>query len=128
MRASIHQAVERAIAALPQRSAFKTSSDEFGVRTLFPVQSWKPHTEPCRQAGSLVLGEDGCGNFFLHAPDGSVSFWDHETEDESVLATSVEEFCDSLVEPTPVVLRPEQVKSVWIDPDFLAEQRRKGNA
>src|SRR5262245_32095236 len=128
MRASIQQAVERAIAALPERSAFKLGSDELSVRTLFPAQSWKPHREPCRQAGSLVLGEDACGNFFLYAPDGSVSFWDHETDDETVLAISVEQFCYSLIEPTPVVLRPEQVKKVWIDPEFLAEQRRKRNA
>jgi len=128
MRASIQQAVEKAIAALPKRNAFKTGSDEFGVRTLFPVSSWRPHTEPCRQLGSLIIGEDGCGNSFLFAPDGSVSFWDHETDEETVLATSVEQFCDSLVEPTPVALRPGQVKSAWIDPAFLAEQRRKGNA
>lgn len=128
MRTPIQQAVERAIATLPTRSVFKTGSDEFGVRTLFPVQSWRPHTEPCRQAGSLVMAKDDCGNFFLYAPDNSVSFWDHETDEETVLASSVEDFCDSLVEPTPVVLQPGQVKRVWIDPDFLAEQRRKGNA
>ena len=128
MNASIQQAVERAIAALPKRDTFKTGGDEFGVHTLFPVQSWRPHTEPCRQPGSLIFAEDDGGNFFLYAPDGSVSFWDHETDDETVLATSVEQFCDSLVEPTPVVLRAGQVKSAWIDPDFLAEQRRKGNA
>src|SRR3954470_18865458 len=103
MRASIQHAVERAIAALPKRNTFKNGSDEFGVRTLFPVHSWKPHTEPCRQAGSLILGEDGSGNCFLYAPDGSISFWDHETDEETVLATTVEEFVDSLVEPTPVV-------------------------
>src|SRR5215469_508856 len=128
MRASIHQAVERAITALPKRKFFKTDSGGFGVRILFPVHSWRQHTEPCRQAGSQILGEDGCGNFFLYAPDGSVSFWDHETDQETVLAASVEEFCDSLVEPTPVVLRPGQVKRAWINPDFLAAQRRKGNA
>ncbi|MEY2408093.1 MAG: hypothetical protein QOF48_763 [Verrucomicrobiota bacterium] len=128
MNASIQQAVERAIAALPKRDTFKTGGDEFSVRILFPVQSWRPHTEPCRQAGSLVIGEDDCGNFFLYAPDSFVSFWDHETDEETVLATSVEQFCDSLVEPPPVVLRPGQVKTAWIDSDFLAEQRRKGNA
>ena len=128
MNAPIQQAVERAIAALPKRGTFKTGVDEFDVRTLFPVQSWRPHTGPCRQSGSLVIGEDDCGNLFLYAPDGSVSFWDHETDEETMLATSVEGFCDSLVERTPVVLQPGQVKSAWIDPDFLAEQRRKGNA
>ena len=128
MRASIHQAVERAIAALSKRHAFRFGTDEFEVRTLLPVASWRRHTEPCRQAGSLVVGEDSCGNLFLCAPDGSVSFWDHETDEETVLSATMEEFCGSLVEPKPVVLRPEQVKRVRIDPEFLAEQKRKGNA
>ena len=127
MRASIQKAIERAIKELPRRNAFKTGSQEFGVRTLFPVQAWSPHREPCRHAGSLILGDDECGNLFLCAPDGSVSFWDHETDEETVLAASVEQFCEALVEPTPVVLRPEQVTKVWIDPEFLAEQRRSGN-
>src|SRR5688500_15448026 len=109
MRGSIQQAVERAIAALSKRDTFKTATNELRLRRLFPVHSWRKHIEPCRQAGSLVLGEDECGNFFLYAPNGSVSFWDHETDQETVLAASVEEFCDSLVEPTPVLLRPGQV-------------------
>ena len=113
---------------LSKRNIFKLGSDEFEVRTLFPVQSWRPHTEPCRQAGSLILGEDSCGNFFLYAPDGSVSFWDHETDEETILAPTVEELCDSLVEPTPVVLKPGQVKRGWIYPKFLEEHKRKGNA
>jgi hypothetical protein len=128
MNDSSQQAVQKAIAALSKRQAFKTGSDELQLRTLFPVESWRPHTEPCRHAGSLVIGEDSCGNFFLCAPDGSVSFLDHETGDETVLAASVEEFLAALVEPTPVALQPGQVKKAWINPDFLAEQRRKGNA
>jgi hypothetical protein len=74
------------------------------------------------------VGEDSCGNLLLCSPDGSVTFWDHETGAETVLSSTMEDFCDGLVEPTPVVLRPGQVKRVWIDPAFLAEQQRKGNA
>jgi hypothetical protein len=128
MNGPIKQAVERAITLLCNQNTFKIGGDEFRVRTLFPVESWRPHTEPCSQAGTLVIGEDESGNSFLYAPDGSVSFWDHETNDETALAVSVEQFCDSLGEPAPVVLKPGQVRKVWIDPDFLAEQRRKGNA
>jgi len=127
MRASLHQAVEKSIAGLSERNALRFGTDEFEVRVLFPVTSWQRHTQPCRQAGSLVVAEDSCGNFFLCAPDGSVSFCDHETDEETVLSATMEEFCDSLVAPTPIALRPEQVKSIWIDPEFLAEQRRKGN-
>jgi hypothetical protein len=76
----------------------------------------------------LIVGEDHCGNFFLYAPNGSISFWDREIDRETVLATNIEEFCASLVAPSPVVLKPGQVKKVWIDPNFLADQKRKGNA
>ena len=128
MSASIHQAVERAIARLSKPHVFRVGTDEFEIRTLLSVPSWRQHTEPCRRAGSSVVGEDSCGNLFLCAPDGSVSFWDHENEVETVLSPTMEEFCDGLVEPTPVVLRPGQVKRIWIDPAFLAQQRKKGNA
>ena len=60
--------------------------------------------------------------------DGSVRFWDHETDDETVLAASMEAFLDLLSAPTPVILKSGQVKRAWIEPKFLEEQRRKGNA
>lgn len=128
MAASLQQLLQKAIAGLPNRNTFKIDNEEFEVRVLFPVESWRAHTKPCRHAGSVIVGEDSCGNFFLSAPDGSVSFWDHETEKETLLSGDAEKFLDSLVEPTPVVLKPEQIKRVWIDPKFLAEQRKKGNA
>jgi hypothetical protein len=128
MRPSIERAVVQAIAGLSKRHAFRVGKQEFEVRTFYPVTSWQRHAEPCRHPGSLIVGEDSCGNLFLYAPDGSVSFWDHETNEEMVLALSIEEFCNSLVEPTPLVLRPGQVKSAWINPEFLAEQRKNGNA
>ena len=128
MSTSLQLAIEKAIAELGKRNIFKKGEEEFEVRRLFQVQAWQPHTEPCRQAGSVVIGEDSCGNFFLHAPDGSISFWDHETDGETLLAANVESFCASLTEPTPVVLKPGQVKSAWIDPNFLAELKRRGNA
>src|SRR5688572_9418620 len=128
MPPSLQQSVEKAIALLPKRSVFKNGQDEFELRNLFPVQAWKPHTEACRAVGSLVFGEDSGGNFFLLAPDGLITFWDHETNEETVLAQTIDEFLGGLVEPTPVVLNPEDVISSWIDPEFLAEQKKKGNA
>ena len=128
MNTSVHQAVEKAIRELPKRDTFRVGEEEFEVGTLFPVASWRQHCEPCRQLGSLVVGEDSCGNLFLFAPDGSVSFWDHETDEETILSATMEQFCDGLVEPAPVVLRPGQVISAWIDPEFLADLRREGNA
>ncbi len=128
MNDSLEQTVQNAIEALPLRSVFVMGTEEFGLQTLYPVHLWALHHEPCREPGSRILGEDSCGNVFLVAPDGSVSFWDHETDEETVLAASVEAFLAALVEPAPVTLLPHQIKRVWINPAFLEELKRSGDA
>jgi hypothetical protein len=127
MHAHLHNAVQKAIARLPNKNIAKSGADELELRVLFPVSSWKPRPG-VSQSDSVVVGNDSCGNLFIMASDGSVRFWDHETEDETTLAASMDAFLDSLSPPTPVALKPGQVKSVWIDPKFLEEQKRKGNA
>jgi hypothetical protein len=126
MQAHFENAVQKAIANLPQRNIAKKGAAEFELRKLYPISSWKPQAGVSRP-DSVVVGEDSCGNLFLMASDGSVSFWDHETDGETILAAGVEPFLNSLSAPTPVVLKPGQVKSVWVNPKFLEEQRRKGN-
>ena len=127
MHAHLQSAVQKAIASLPQRNTAKSGSGEFELRKLYPTSSWKPQAG-ISQPDSVVVGEDSCGNLFLLASDGSVRFWDHETDDETILAVSMESFLDSLSAPTPVVLKPGQVKRAWIDPKFLEEQKRRKNA
>lgn len=66
---------------------------------------------------------------------GAVFFWDHELEsDEGEPATwsnlfkiddSFDSFLARLEVYEPVLLQPGQVKSVWIDPEFLAKYRKK---
>jgi hypothetical protein len=65
-----------------------------------------------------VLAEDGCGNCFTIYKDGTVWFWNHETDELVRLAGSVQEFISHCADPQPMELGPEQVKSVWIDPAF----------
>ena len=67
--------------------------------------------------GSPVV-EDGSGNLFTQTTDGSICFWDHETDDLTVIASSWDEFVGGCVEPEEVELNPAQVKSAWIDPEF----------
>jgi hypothetical protein len=64
-----------------------------------------------------------------------IYFWDHELEAEEqdlpswknmfLLATSFEHFWQSLrkFDPSQVVLKPGQVKSVWIDPSLLESSK-----
>ncbi|MBT8292314.1 MAG: SMI1/KNR4 family protein [Eudoraea sp.] len=67
-----------------------------------------------------VTAEDECGNYFI-VIDGKVAFWDHETSEKIILANSIEEFISGCAEPSKVELKPGQVESVWIDPEFAKE-------
>lgn len=64
------------------------------------------------------LAEDSCGNLVTLSRAGSVCFWDHETDEFTVIASSWEEFASGCVSPKEAKLEPGQVKSAWIDPDF----------
>jgi hypothetical protein len=94
-------------------------------------------------ANFLPIGGDSCGNCIclsLHSDTfGQVFFWDHELEaDEGEPATfsnlfrignSFTEFFENLkqFDVSQVKLKPGQVKKAWINPDFLKEQKAKGN-
>jgi hypothetical protein len=75
---------------------------------------------PSTLANSKVLGEDECGNYFFDLK-GSIYFWDHETSKDEFLAKSLGEFISSCSVPTEVELKPAQVGSVWVDPDFAKQ-------
>jgi hypothetical protein len=66
----------------------------------------------------VPFAEDDCGNLFTQTQNGSVCFWDHETDDLTVIAASWTEFASGCVEPKEVKLQPGQVKRVWVDPNF----------
>ena len=67
------------------------------------------------------FAEDGGGNLFTQMDNGSICFWDHETDDLFVISNSLEEFVTGCTEPTEVKLKPGQVKSAWMDPAFAKE-------
>jgi cell wall assembly regulator SMI1 len=75
-------------------------------------------------AHMIPIADDGCGNFICmslaETNCGSISFLDHETDIHHPVASSFITLLSALYEPPPVQLKPGQVKSVWIDPDFLA--------
>ena len=64
------------------------------------------------------LAEDGCGNLVTEVQNGSVCFWDHETDDLAVIARSWDDFASGCTTPKKVELKPEQVRSVWVNPEF----------
>ena len=71
---------------------------------------------------AIPMAWDGCGNYFiLDITTGEVLFWDHETADLTRIAESFEGFLSTLqpFNPDDVELKPGQVKTAWVDPDFL---------
>lgn len=113
--------------AEPESNSFKTGEAHTnGVNQFIPVKEilsemkymnhLPPHSFPVAQA------EGGNYVFLNQAEGGAVYFWDHELPENSVkIAGSFAQFLD-LLEPfdiDSVELKPGQVISVWIDPDFL---------
>jgi hypothetical protein len=66
----------------------------------------------------VPFAEDGCGNFFTQTKGGAICFWDHETDELKIIADSWAAFTSGCAEPKNVELKPGQVKSAWINPDF----------
>lgn len=75
---------------------------------------------PSALAEKKVLAEDESGNYFIEV-NGAVHFWDHETTESEFVASSLDKFISGCTEPEAVELKPEQVESVWIDPEFAKQ-------
>ncbi len=122
-------------------------TESFDVRTFFGVddtadglaRALETYRERVPE-NAVPIADDNCGNLFVLAingrDSGNVYFWDHEFEaDEgepprndnlTLVARSFSELLDQL-EPSPaddVTLKPGQVKSVWVDPEFKAKLER----
>jgi hypothetical protein len=79
------------------------------TRTTFSMSDGRSHQ---------ALAEDGSGSYFTKSKDGAVWFWDHETDELVRLADSVSEFISRCIDPRPIEMNPERVKSAWVDPNF----------
>ena len=91
---------------------FKDKNGEvFGI-----IRRAKP-PYPSELSGINVLAEDECGNYFTEI-SGVVLFWDHETSEQKVLSSSLNEFISGCEHPFEVALEHGQVESVWVDPEF----------
>lgn len=73
---------------------------------------------------AIPIAEAASGNFvYLKKGTSDIYYWDHEIDRDRKLASSFTEFLDTLrpINMDDVQLKPGQVKSVWIDPDFKPE-------
>ena len=94
------------------------SGDEYGV--IREAQSQIEH--PVTAIGLEHLADDESGNAFARHSDGSIVFWDHETDDITQLAQNWDAFVAGCIAQTSVQLDEQDVRSVWIDPEFAKEQ------
>ena len=81
---------------------------------------------PASTLGYVPFAEDGCGNAFVQGSDGSIRFWDHETDGVILLADGWGAFVAGCHAPQPIELDSSRVESVWIDPDFAKKFGLKG--
>lgn len=75
--------------------------------------------------GMLPIADDASGNiFYINPTSEAVYFWDHEIDSDGIkIASSFSEFLNKLqkFDANKIKLKPGQVKSVWIDPDFRSQ-------
>jgi len=120
--------------ATPESNIFDVGGhNHSGVREFIPIdeiQERCDRIEGFPKDGYPIAGDD-CGNFvFLYKNRRPVYFWEHELPDDiTELAPDFRAFLDKL-EPfdSSVELKPGQVKSIWIHPDFeefIKQNQRK---
>lgn len=118
--------VARHDGAEPQDNVFKTSDNASGVRNFVPISEAAALREQIEgfPKKAIPIAEDGCGNYvWLHQKTGQVFFWHHELEsDGEKLAEDFDAFLQLLKTFDPGSVPKPEVKSVWIDPEFAAQQ------
>jgi hypothetical protein len=118
--------------AKPETNIFKIgATNESGVNRFIPlseIQKERSRTEHIPLRAYPVAWAEG-GNYVLidEDRDGAVFFWDHEVPEVLArLADSFDAFLD-LLEPfdiRTIQLKPDLVKRVWVDPEFLKKLKK----
>lgn len=114
--------------ARPEPNVFKVGrSNSSGVNQFFSCAQIKKEKEVLEEglvAGAWPIAAAEGGNLVCLKSDRgrwSVVFWDHESEEYTLLAKTFGEFLENLqkFDPKAVELKPGQVMRAWIDPSLL---------
>ncbi|MEP6811102.1 MAG: hypothetical protein ABI992_12730, partial [Chthoniobacterales bacterium] len=93
------EAVDRAIRQLPVRNTFRDGEAAIPVAFLLRSADWRPLKAPWWLGKEVcIIGAGHNGNFFLRHCDGSIRYWDHTAQADTVLASSVSAFVARIVE------------------------------
>lgn len=132
--ASLRSFAQHHDGAKPEDNTFDVPGNQSGVRTfisLADAAQLRAEIDGFPKTG-VPIADDGCGNYvWLRPSTGEIVFWDHEVEgDGMVIAQDFDLFLATLrpFDSGNLKLQPGQVERVWIDPDFLAAQKKLGNA
>jgi hypothetical protein len=92
-------AIDKAIGLLWLRRGYVLADRTLIVALLLRAADWRPlRARWWRKKQVSIIGADLDGNFFLRHSDGSVRYWDHRLQADLIVAPSVREFCQRLVE------------------------------
>jgi len=101
-----------------------------GVAQFIPIDKiigFRDKTEGFSKEMLPIACDDGGNYVYLDPANGNIYYWDHEIQNNDYkLANNFAEFL-SLLESfdlDQIKLKPGQVKSVWIDPSFLADLKK----
>ena len=128
MKTEFHKAITYAKHNLRYKNEFKGEVDTYQVQKIFAPDQWEIEKKKLEQwdwsfsKNESIFASDGNGNFYT-LQEGGVYFLNHETDERILLINSLINFLKHLEEPEDlnIALKPEQVKSVWVDPDFKPE-------
>lgn len=85
--------IDRARAQLFMRRTLRHGGRTMTIALLIREVDWVPIDAPWRHGKeAYIIGADLDGNFFLRHCDGSVRYWDHRLQTNTVIAPSVREF------------------------------------
>src|SRR5262249_26257484 len=89
--------LDKAIRNIGVRNTIQYGERTLIVACLIRKTDWRPLKAPWwRQKEASIIGVDLDGNFFLRHCDGSVRYWDHKRQSDSVIAASVQDFLRQL--------------------------------
>ncbi len=87
------------VRALALRRTFRKDGRAIELALLVREQDWRPLVAPWWHGKEAsIIGADLEGNFFLRHCDGTVHYWQHRERSDRVVAKSVREFLQHVVE------------------------------
>ena len=89
--------IETAIKHLYLRNGIEFDGRTVTVAFLIHEHDWRPLRASWWSGKEVyIIGADLDGNFFLRHCDGSVRYWDHKAQIDTMIAPSVKEFVRQL--------------------------------